>query len=505
MSIFVYAKRNIALIALILFSLLLRLYPIFPDYFSFMYDNAKDSLVLMDMGLNRHIPVIGTATSIDGVFNGPLWYYFLFPFNVIGQYHPLSSIAAVLFLTGISITVLWKFFGRTEAYLFGISAGLIGAQQSAWSPWATPFPVLGMLVFLHMLAKKTRRPLFTTALLGLCVSLLFHLQTAFGIVMLPITLVSLFLLWRHKRRTRISRMLCAFFTGFVPPFIPSLLFELRHGFIQTHQVVNFIKNFGSQAQIIAPRDPNLFSRVTEVFLYYTNTLASAVSPVSVHLPLVGVFLIYALIYILLFRTKVSERIILLPYLIGVPLLYLILPVKPYYFAGLLPFFILAGARMLRTLPRGVRTFVMLLLFALSVAGMVSGRTTSAKLAQTHSFLFKPKVAAVKEVLRRAERGQFSSYHYVPEIYDYTYQFIYLYLAQTPHTLPSSFSYLPGEYAYMTAMQHAVSEDTQHPVFLIEESPTNGEYFQRWSGSFPAHENPKEVVRINDVIRVIVLP
>ena len=69
------------------------------------------------------------------------------------------------------------------------------------------------------------------------------------------------------------------------------------------------------------------------------------------------------------------------------------------------------------------------------------------LAKHRAFL-PIKVKALEKIDELSEKKSYSSYHYVPDIYDYSYQYLYFQKAFKGKKLPYEFSYQPGETKYI---------------------------------------------------------
>ena len=105
-----------------------------------------------------------------------------------------------------------------------------------------------------------------------------------------------------------------------------------------------------------------------------------------------------------------------------------------------------------------------------------------QLAQTDRILYAPKLAAVEKVYQLAAGKKFASYHYVREIYDYTYQHIYLskyYQHPNQYYLPSEFSYAPGETSYLLQKHVLANASEAEKLFLIVEKYENKNEYQKW--------------------------
>jgi len=497
MELFNFLKKHSLLIFIIFFTILLRLGPIWGGNFSFMYDNAKDALVIREMGLHLKPALFGAVTSIDGVYNGPLWYYLALPFNIIGAFHPFSNVLMVIFLSVLSVILLYLRVGKFEAFLYAVSFGLIGSQQSAWTPYMTPFIVLPILIILLEMRKnyyKKYQLLLTKqlTLLFLLVSFVFHFQTAFAIVLLPTVLIILYLFKLKISKRQIWFSLAAFLI----PWTPFVIFELRHKFHQTKQIIKFIANYGEQSNYINPNASGL-TRVLEISNYIYQSLWQAVTPAKFEL---AGFVILFLLIIYLFaqsffkkhqRLPILKRIrklrfankrerVIFSSFILVPLIfYLILPCKSYYLIALMPLWIIIFATLVRNWFRHYVKLIVGVFLILSLLDFKNHLGHAKVLAQTESFFFGPKYEAVEKVYELSEGKPFASYHFVKEVYDYTYQYIYLYSIDQGRPIPVEFSYAPGETLYIPQKHIQAKKQKPEYIFLIVEDYYSQQIFEQW--------------------------
>ncbi|KXK10407.1 MAG: hypothetical protein UZ22_OP11002000799 [Microgenomates bacterium OLB23] len=80
---------NLAVIALIF-----RWYPIHGGLFTFEYDMAKDSLIMLKMYQHQDPSLVGPTTSIPGLFYGPAWYYIALIPNILLGFDPFAGVGS---------------------------------------------------------------------------------------------------------------------------------------------------------------------------------------------------------------------------------------------------------------------------------------------------------------------------------------------------------------------------------------------------------------------------
>ncbi|MBD3279636.1 MAG: hypothetical protein GF390_02905 [Candidatus Pacebacteria bacterium] len=503
------------LVLLIGWTIVLRLLPVFPNKFSFMYDNAKDSLVIRQMGKHHKPALFGAVTSIDGVYNGPLWYYLALPLNFLLDYHPLASVLTVVILSVISVGLVYLYLGRLTALLYATSVGLIGTQQSAWTPYMTPLVVLPILLILLKLPqlgltkkvftkrfKKTHQhqPVVQLWLslvensswlygcLGLLVGFSFHFQTAYGMVLLPTVLLCLLLLrWRSRLQLGFKNLLILL-TGFVFTFTPFVIFELRHDWHQTKQIIAFLQDYQQQAQAINANQSG-WGRVLEIGQYIYDSAWQAVLPVKLApagLVIIGLIGGYFWQQLTAQHRKTSQQglvqlIVFLSFVLTPLLLYQFLPCKAYYLVALLPVWIVFFALALKNfLDNKWLKLIILLVIVLSGYQLANNYSWTNYLTEQASFPYLPKQQAVNKVYELSNGQSFASYHFVKEVYDYTYQQIYLSLIDQGYEQPVEFSYLPGKTAYIPQKRLLVKKSKPPAqVFLIVEEYYSEAVFQDW--------------------------
>lgn len=491
---------KVLLALLLIFFILLRLFPIWGNNFPYGYDNAKDSLVLMEMWQYKKPALLGSVTSLEGLYQGPFWYYVLFPLNIILGFHPFASVLTVIILGVFTTYIFWKYLGKLTAFLYTVSAAVIPTHQTAWSPYLTMFSTAWVLVILSMLKQKVST--LHLILLSFCVSILFHAEIAFGVVF-TILLIVIFILKKiHLSLKQIFLMIFIFLI----PFIPQILFEMRHEFLQTHSVIRFFTNYQNEAGRIQGNQKG-FLRIAEVATYIANSGLESILPY--HLQTFPVTLVILMCTFLLVLVKVTNdqlkkqiRTIILPMILGSFLLYLVLPIKSYYLIGLTPFWIFGFSKLIELEFKFLYKPVVIIFLIVATISMIISRDQYRILAYKSRILFEPKRQAVEAVYEFAKGRSFTSYQYVPEVYDYTYQHIFQYTSLAKkRELPQEYSYAPHESAYMSTKKMQGSHNQPVYTMLIVEADERPQFFPLWWDKITARKKILKMQKINEAITI----
>lgn len=228
-----FLKKNYLFFAIIGLGFLLRIFKA-KQLFLYSHDQDLAGWIIKDIVVNRHFRLIGQETSTQGIFIGPLFYYLLIPFYVLFNMDPIGGVvmAAVLGLFSI-FSVYFVFnsvFGRKSAiiasFIYAVSFYTIFNDREV----VPTMPVIAWTVWffycLDLILKGSQKRGYL--ILGILVGLIWHINFAL-VLLLP--LIPLVVVLSKKGIDK-----KALGTGFIALFITSLpliIFELRHGFVQT--------------------------------------------------------------------------------------------------------------------------------------------------------------------------------------------------------------------------------------------------------------------------------
>ncbi|MFH1601734.1 MAG: hypothetical protein ABIB61_02135 [Candidatus Shapirobacteria bacterium] len=244
----IFIKMN--KLKIFLFGLLLLIFAFFrfyrlPERIVFNWDQERDAQVVKEMINFKKFTLIGPRVlGPEGFFLAPYFYYFLLPFyyvfNLFPQGLTFFIVAVNLAFFGISFLILTKIFNiRISFYflaLWSIIPWAVGADIIAWNPLLIPLLVLlFLLAFDQFFLKKQLKTIFFLGLV-FSIGINFHVQF---FLLLPFIFLVLFSLWKEEKKILLgwSAWLIA---GIGLPFLPLLIFDLRHNFLNISLLKNFL-------------------------------------------------------------------------------------------------------------------------------------------------------------------------------------------------------------------------------------------------------------------------
>lgn len=296
-------------------ALFLRLYKL-SNWFYYMFDEEVISYIARRMLVEHHFPLIGGITPLR-FHLGPFFYYFSAFWLWVGGLNPVLGwgvLAAVLTTLAIILTyylgtLLYNNTVGFFASLFMATSYLIVAMDRHYWP-LTLNPLLATIVIISLIKIQKGNLHF---LWPLTAALIFgsHMDpSAFVLIVLTI-----FVWWRYKLPIR-SRKVGVAITLFLLSTLPLLLFELRHEFYNTKQLLSF---FGSPANSFGFRSERfwqtviLFPQTLVRFLWpfepheITNQLTFCQQAISERFSAVGVWMYVGIILFLLWLVALFKK------------------------------------------------------------------------------------------------------------------------------------------------------------------------------------------------------
>lgn len=222
--------------------------------FIFLIDQGRDMMAVKSIVYDQHVTLIGPYTSLQGIFQGPLWYYMLSVVTFFTGGDPWGGVVLMLVIslaTLITSFILAKsFFGINvaiaTAFLIAICPEAIAAATYSWNPhpmWLL-LPLYLFTLFQLNLGKK-KYHLFLWPIIGL----MFNFQTALGVFIFLASAMYLSLFNRKiiKTKEALIGMVLFFLT-----LSPQIVFDLRHGFLMSNSFLNAILASNGPVQNISP-------------------------------------------------------------------------------------------------------------------------------------------------------------------------------------------------------------------------------------------------------------
>lgn len=192
---------------------------------------------------DHHLTLIGPYTSLQGVFQGPLWYYLLAIATFFTNGDPWGGLVLML---GISMATLFIAFycmnrifspvvGVITLFLFAVSPEAIAAATYTWNPhpmWL--LILLYIFIFYAVISGKQKQQMYLWPL----VSSMFHFETALGFFLFLVTFINMFIFYRKHLFTKY--FFIGIFFAFLL-FIPQIVFDFRHQFLMTNSVLSLLQ------------------------------------------------------------------------------------------------------------------------------------------------------------------------------------------------------------------------------------------------------------------------
>ncbi|PWU22844.1 hypothetical protein C5B42_04990 [Candidatus Cerribacteria bacterium 'Amazon FNV 2010 28 9'] len=455
----------------------------------------------MEMWQQHKPALLGPVTSLEGLFQGPLWYYIALIPNVIFSFRPIASVLTVIFFGLITLWVLYRYKGKLVTLLYTTSVAVVSTQQTAWTPYIIMFSSLFAFLSLEHL-KKSKLTTRWWIMLCIAIATMFHFEIAYAIVFTSLFVV---LIITQKLKLTVRQLIIGLFIALIS-CVPQAIFEVKHQFLEIKSILFFITHFSSAKNAVQSNAHGL-ARIGEIASYTASSAINAILPFTLPIPtFLETLLLISFLFLYWRYTKRSTRSwISLYFLSGTFLVYLILPAKPFYFISLTPLWIFMAVDLVRVLKHQQKIILTCLLVFSSVIFAFYNKAQYQHLATTTTILLSPRIAAVHAAYALTNNEPFSSYQYVPEVYDYTYQQIYLYTSKLYNRpLPIEFSYKPGESAYIP--QKHVTASMAQPAFivLIVEKDDRPQFFPVWWKQMTQGMNIVGQQQINDSITVYVM-
>lgn len=282
------------LILILIIAAFLRLWGVWRlDFFT--YDQARDALFIKRIIVDHKFRLIGTQTSIPGVYTPPLYYYLMAPALAIFQLNPvgLDFTTVVLNLLGIFVLYLCLLnLTKSESIslvfsaLYAFQPLVVHQSRFAWNPNTMPlFTLLTIWALIEIFNNKANFFAYLVLFFSLGMNINLHYG---GIVFTLAVLISLILISRRNLSLK------GLFWGGMILFLevmPVLLFDIRHGFLISRNIISYLK-FGTGGKIPSPP---FLAGVWGKFIFLEGLVLTSKNINFFLCPLFFVFLLFFLI------------------------------------------------------------------------------------------------------------------------------------------------------------------------------------------------------------------
>jgi len=475
-------KTSLTLILLLVFAFLTRVPYLINQSVAFDFDHGRDLLAGLHIVKTGSLRFVGPWTSIPGLFFGPGWYYFLALISFISS-HPAAPVWGMLGLGLLQIILVFRFFGFWEAIIVATAPTWVTLSTGASNAFPMTLITWLGLILLKPVIDKKRVSIKQIIGLGIVMAMGFHFSSALAIFYLLIVPLILII---NKVRFNWKKVLAGL-GGFLMPFIPQILFEVKNKFIQTKAVISYFS------------EDNVRSFKLSTIEYYAKAVMHEMQLGAIPetmgenwpgLTLLGLGLV--MIIIKRKRIKYFKEIIVF---MVVPMIgFSFLHFNVWYAYGLLPITVLLTAQIIKKSPRIIQGLYLILLILTPLFGLRQYYVQAKPMIDNGKAFLPVKIRALDYVYQQANNQPFSSYQYVAEIYDYGYQYLYFWSGFKGRDLPVEFSYKPGEISYAIEKPELLKlfpkrESKSEKTFLILNLPENKHHYplKAWMDQFKVKE------------------
>ena len=489
-----YIKDNWYLIFLIIYAICLRApYPL-TGRFAFSFDQGKDLLNTLEMIVTRSPKLVGPWTSISGFYFGPAWYYFLAGCLLIGQLSPAAPVWGMIALSVVQIILVYKYFGRLAATTVAAATQWLTISASAWNPFPLTLVSWLILIILRQSGRDRQLTSARALSLGLLAAWGWHFSSAYALFY-PIIIL---LCWLKQRLIINKNVILWVFIGWVIPFLPQAVFELRHDFPELKALVAYARGEDPQ-----PADKTGWDKIDNLLKvtwgeWEVTAFPNIVSPRDLEAKwLARIFVFSWLIAVFYLAYCLGRRQKSWPEFLVEPLIFVLIPLMGFvflhfnvwYLLGMSPAMVLVVTSVWQKYHRCFRIFwaIALLLGGLTITAREfcwsEGRNDD-----THYVTWQ---RVWQQLQTHVANRPYRLYTYRSDIYDYNIQYLAIREAMiTGRPLPTDFAYKPGETAYLPfkpalTADLPVLEGSGEAVFFILDHPdeTAG-YIGEWRSQNP---------------------
>ncbi len=424
----------IALILVLALATFLRFYRL-SEYMTFLGDEGRDAIIVKNMLINHHFPLIGPPTSVGNIYLGPLYYYMMalsmliFPLSPVAAagMNALIGVLSVGFIYYLGKVWFGRIGGLIASYLYAISPVNIIYSHSSWNPNPAPlFALLGIFGFLRVHKTGNFLWLILTGFAFAAASQMHYLS----LILLPIGAI----LWiwevsfrksRNLMFNNLSKGTVLGIVTFLLVMLPLVLFDLKHNFLNYRAITELLSGGSAiKADILSnlARIPKLyFYNLIGRYMTGENSMLQIIVSLLLLLPFLyfrawsilalGIWLLVGLLGISFYQQEVYDHYL--------------------GFLNPVPFLLLGSITAIKKIPRKlINIFLIILVIALTYVNL-----QKSPLKNPPNNQLKRTIDVAKFIINESSGKDFNFALIAKSNYDSAYQFYLEQLGHKPKQVP----------------------------------------------------------------------
>lgn len=235
----------------------------------FTYDQARDALYIKRIVADHKFRLIGTQSSIPGLYTPPFYYYMMAPFLGVFNFNPIAIDLMTAFLGVLTVGLLYLVLRQLGGSLgislamtaiYAFQPAIVYQSRYAWNPNTTPFFVLLTILSLLKLLQKKSRTVYSFLFWG-SLGMIINLHYS-GVVFLLACLLTLFF---YRREVEVKKLVMGLPLLFFE-LLPLCIFDLRHNFFNSKAVVDYFLHNPRNELPPPPFFIGLFEKARQLFV-----------------------------------------------------------------------------------------------------------------------------------------------------------------------------------------------------------------------------------------------
>lgn len=445
------------------------------DFF-YLFDQARDYLLVKSIVTTHSLVLIGTHSGLGGFFHGPLWLYMLLPVYILGRGNPFSF---TYFYIGLQlVTVLIAYLVGSK--LYGVKGGLLISLLIVLSPvtWGLVPTTIGVnvepLVFLCLfffLIKFLRGNSNSFIFAAFFAGLSLQFETALPLVLIPIMVI--IFIWNKIALKNLKVIILSIFS-FALSVGTFILFDLRHKFLMTTAVIDSFTGGHKDKGYLELKD-RLPDHLNSLVGTYKSLLFNEDFLLILLLVIIFIFAI-----LLIFKSKVKYRkeflfLLLFPVLAFGFFIAYPYPIWPDYVLGLLVPVVLAFYLAISIIWRNTLGKILVLLFFavtfFNVAIFIQSQYLQKYIQDSSSGSYKNQLAVIEWIYKDSGKGSFGYFVYSPSTYTHGPDYLISWLSKKyPNTVLES---KKDKISYLILYPHLANDEGAYDFWKKNTLKTSG--------------------------------